>query len=107
MAIPLLYILVRLWIRSGLETEFEVYERKVSRIMARCCGVIERAIRTSRAPDDGSDELFEVHVLRFPSRDLYDAYRDDAERQSLSDERARIITKTDSVVGMLGPIYGS
>jgi hypothetical protein len=51
----------------------------VSRIMARYGGVIERAIRTSRALDDGSDEPFEVHVLKFPSRDLYDAYRDDAE----------------------------
>jgi antibiotic biosynthesis monooxygenase (ABM) superfamily enzyme len=107
MATPPLYILVRLWIRSGLETEFEAYERKVSRIIARYGGVIERAIRTSKAPADGSDEPFEVHVLRFPSRDLYDAYRDDAERQSLSDERARIITKTDSLIGMPGPTYGS
>ena len=107
MATPPLYILVRLWIRRGLETEFEAYERKVSRIMARYGGVIERAIRASRAPDDGSDEPFEVHVLRFPSRDLYDAYRDDAERRSLSDERARIITRTDSLIGMPGPTYGS
>lgn len=107
MATPPLYILVRLWIRSGLEADFEAYERKVSRIMARYGGVIERAIRTSGAPDDGSDAPFEVHVLRFPSQDLYDAYRDDTERLSLSDERARIITKTDSLVGMPAPIYGS
>jgi antibiotic biosynthesis monooxygenase (ABM) superfamily enzyme len=99
-----LYILVRLWIRKGLETEFEAYERKVSRIMARYGGVIERAIRTSEASDDAP---FEVHVLRFPSRDLYDAYRDDAERRSLSGERAGIITNTDSLVGTPGPTYGS
>jgi antibiotic biosynthesis monooxygenase (ABM) superfamily enzyme len=107
MVIPPLYILVRLWIRRGLETEFEAYERKVARIMGRYGGVIERAIRTSRALDDRSDEPFEVHVLRFPSRDLYDAYRDDAERHSLSDERARIVTSTDILVGMPGPAYGS
>src|SRR5580692_8366186 len=71
MAIPPLYILVRLWIHRGLETEFEAYESKVSRIMARYGGVIECAIRTSKAPDGGSDEPFEVHVLRFPRRDLY------------------------------------
>jgi antibiotic biosynthesis monooxygenase (ABM) superfamily enzyme len=100
-----LYIVVRLWVRGGLEAEFEAYERKVSRIMARYGGVIERAIRTSRAPDDGSDEPFEVHVLKFPSRDLYDAYQDDAERRSLRDERAGIITKTDSLVGTPGPAY--
>jgi antibiotic biosynthesis monooxygenase (ABM) superfamily enzyme len=107
MATPPLYILVRLWINRGLEAEFEAYERKVSRIMARYGGVIECAIRNSKAPDDGSDEPFEVHVLRFPSRDLYDAYRDDAGRHSLSGERAGIITNTDILVGTPGPTYGS
>jgi antibiotic biosynthesis monooxygenase (ABM) superfamily enzyme len=107
MATPSLYILVRIWIHKGLETEFEAYERKVSRIMARYGGVIERAIRTVRASDDRSDEPFEVHVLKFPSRDLYDAYRDDAERHSLSDERAGIVTNSDSLVGTPGPTYGS
>ena len=106
MATPPLYILVRLWIHRGLETEFEAYERKVSRIMARYGGVIERAIRTLKTSnDDGSDEPFEVHVLRFPSRDLYDAYRDDAERLSLSIERAGVITNTDILVGTPGPTY--
>ena len=107
MAMSSLYILVRIWIRRGLETEFEAYESKVSRIMARYGGVIERAIRTSRASDDGSGEPFEVHVLKFPSRDLYDEYRDDAERRSLSGERDGIITNTDSLVGAPGPTYGS
>ncbi|MGD0149117.1 MAG: hypothetical protein ABSB77_11075 [Xanthobacteraceae bacterium] len=107
MATPSLYILVRLWIHTGLEAEFEAYERKVSRIMARYGGVIERTIRTSKASDDGSDEPFEVHVLKFPSRDHYDAYRDDAERRSLSGERAGIITNTDILVGTPGPTYGS
>src|SRR5262245_53373957 len=76
MATPPVYVLVRLWIHKGREAEFEAYERKVSRIMARYGGVIERAIRVSKASDGGSDEPFEVHVLKFPSRDLYDAYRD-------------------------------
>jgi uncharacterized protein (DUF1330 family) len=108
MATPPLYILVRLWIHRGLETEFEAYERKVSRIMARYGGVIERAIRTLKTSnDDGSDEPFEVHVLRFPSRDLYDAYRGDAERLSLSSERAGVITNTDILVGTPGPTYGA
>jgi uncharacterized protein (DUF1330 family) len=107
MPTPPLYILVRLWIGRGLETEFEAYERKVSRIMARYGGVIECAIRTLRTSEDQSDQPFEVHVLKFPSRDLYDAYRDDAERHSMSDERARIITNTDVLVGVPGPTYGS
>jgi uncharacterized protein (DUF1330 family) len=106
MAIPPLYILVRIWIHRGLETEFEAYESKVSRIMARYGGIIERAIRTSQASQEGSNEPFEVHVLKFPSRELYDAYLDDAERRSLSAERAGIITNSDILVGTPGPVYG-
>src|SRR5262245_5292238 len=107
MATPPLYILVRLWIHRGLEAEFEAYERKVSRLMARYGGVIERAIRTSGASNDGSDEPFEVHLLSFPTRERYDAYRDDPERRSRSGERGRIIIKTDVFVGTPGPTYGS
>ena len=101
------YIVARLWLRSGLESQFEAYERKVARIMARYGGIVERAIRVSKATVGSSDEPFEVHVLRFPSRDCYDAYVDDAERQSLSAERASIITKTESLVGTPGPAYSS
>jgi len=107
MATPPLYIIIRLWIHRGREAEFESYEHKMSRIMARYGGLIERAIRTSGASDDGSDEPFEVHLLKFPSRDLYDAFRDDAERRSLSGERDGIITNTDILVGTRGPTYGS
>jgi antibiotic biosynthesis monooxygenase (ABM) superfamily enzyme len=106
MATPPLYILVRLWIHKGRETEFEAYESKVARIMARYGGVIERAIRPSGG-SEGSDEPFEVHVLKFPSRELYDAYLNDAERRSLSEERAGIITNSDILVGTPGPAYGS
>jgi antibiotic biosynthesis monooxygenase (ABM) superfamily enzyme len=107
MATQPFYIIVRLWVHTGLEAQFEAYERNVSRIMTRYGGVIERAIRISKTPADTSDEPFEVHVLKFPSRALYDAYWDDAERRSLSGERASIIAKTDVLVGTPGPTYGS
>ena len=107
MATEPLYILVRLWIHRDLQAEFEAYERKVARIMARYGGVIDCAIRTVSASDDRSDEPFEVHVLKFPSRELYDAYLGDAERRSLSGERAGIITNSDILVGTPGPAYGS
>lgn len=105
MASPALYILAKLWIHGGLEREFEAYERKVARIMARYGGAIECAIRPS--PASGSDEPYEIHVLKFPSQALYDAYRGDAERLSLSRERDSIITRTDVLVGTAGPTYGS
>ena len=66
MATPPLYILVRLWIRRGLETEFEAYERKVSRIMVRYGGVIERVIRTSGASDAGRTSLSRSTCSGFP-----------------------------------------
>jgi antibiotic biosynthesis monooxygenase (ABM) superfamily enzyme len=102
-----IYVLVRVWIREGLEAEFETYERKVSRVMTRYGGVIERAIRTTTTAAHESDQPFEVHVLRFPSQELYDAYRDDAERRALSAERAAIIANTDVLVGTLGPTYAA
>jgi hypothetical protein len=75
--------------------------------MARYGGIIEHAIRMSRASDEKLDEPFEVHVLKSPSRGRYDAYRDDPERRSLDGECASIIAKTDSLVGTPGPNYGS
>ena len=106
MATPPLYILVRLWIHKGREAEFEAYESKASRIMARYGGVIERAIRRAGASNE-SDEPFEVHLLSFPTRERYDAYRDDPERRSLSGEREGIVVKTDTFVGTPGPAYSS
>lgn len=105
MATPPLYVVVRLWIRAGREAEFEAYESKVSRIMARYGGGIDRAIRASNV-SEGSDGPFEVHLLKFPSRVLYDAYLADPERRSLSGEREGIVMKSDSLLGAPGPAYG-
>jgi len=99
------YVVVRLWVQEGNQPKFEAYERKVSRIMARYGGVIERAVRRTEAVSPESDPPFEVHVLRFPSRELYDAYRGDAERRALAAERTDVITSTDVLVGEEGPRY--
>ena len=45
--------------RKAFEAELEAYERKVSRIMARYGGVIERAIRMLGKSDDRPDEPFD------------------------------------------------
>jgi antibiotic biosynthesis monooxygenase (ABM) superfamily enzyme len=100
------YVLVRLWIREGLEAEFEAYERKVCRIMARYGGVIERTIRPARTVSQESGPPFEIHVLRFQSQALYEAYRADSERAALSEERVATITHSEALVGIAGPTYG-
>jgi hypothetical protein len=106
MATPPLFILVRLWIHRGLETEFEAYERKVSRIMVRYGGVIERHPDVRRVGRPVG-RAFRGPRAQVSESDLYDAYRDDAERRSLSGERDGIITNTDILVGTPGPTYGA
>ena len=100
-----IYVLVSLWVREGQESGFESYERKVSRIMARHGGAIERVIRRSSRASDQVDEPFEVHVLRFASREQYDAFRSDPDRGALAAERAGLITRTEVMVGTEGPTY--
>jgi antibiotic biosynthesis monooxygenase (ABM) superfamily enzyme len=102
-----IYILVRLWIRKGREVEFEAYEHKVSQIMARYGGVIERVIRPHRIRPAESELPFEVHVLRFPTQKRYEAYEADADRTALSAERAAAIMNSEVVVGAEGPTYSA
>jgi hypothetical protein len=87
------YVLVRLWIREGLEAEFEAYERKVSRIMARYGGVIEPHHQACGTRIQGISQA------------LYDAYRADSERRALGDERVAAIAHTEVLVGTAGPTY--
>jgi uncharacterized protein (DUF1330 family) len=102
-----MYVVVRLWIREGREAEFEVYERKVARIMACHGGAIERTIRCSGTLLNAPASPFEVHVLRFPSNEQYEEFRRDPQREALSAERAAAISNTDVLLGQEGPIYGA
>jgi uncharacterized protein (DUF1330 family) len=102
-----MYILVRLWIRKGREADFEAYERKMCRIMARYGGAMEITIRPGEVSVGASEAPSEVHVLRLPSHDRYEAYRRDPERQTLSADRAAAISHTDVLVGEQGPTYAT
>jgi uncharacterized protein (DUF1330 family) len=101
------YVVVRLWIREGRELEFEAYERKVARIMARHGGGIEQAIRVLTAGLSASEEPFEVQVLKFPSQVSFQAFQEDAERHALASDRADVVTRTEVFVGVQGPVYAS
>ena len=101
------YVVVRLWIREGREPEFEAYERKAARIMARHGGGIEQAIRVLSAGLNESAEPFEVHVLKFPSQVSFQAFQEDAERHALASDRADVVTRTEVFVGVQGPVYDS
>jgi hypothetical protein len=80
------HLVVSLWIREGAVPAFEAYEHK-----AAC----------------PSDEPFEVHLVRFPSHEMFEAYRLDADLRALSSEREAAITKTEVLVGYEHPTYAS
>ena len=85
---------------------FEEYERKAARIMKRYGGFIERTVRPS-ALDAASDQPFEVHLVRFPSDEMFERYRTDLELKALSAERDAVITKTLILTGSQGPAYAT
>jgi uncharacterized protein (DUF1330 family) len=101
-----IYVVASLWIREGDVAAFEAYERKSARIMKRYGGFVERAVRPS-GPDAEPDRPFEVHLVRFPSNEMFERYRTDAELKALSSEREAAIAKTLVLTGAEGPAYSS
>lgn len=101
-----IYIVASLWIENESLAAFEAYERKATRIMMRYGGSIERVVRLSTNGEQ-PDQPFEVHLIRFPSHEMFAAYRSDSELKALSSERNAVITKTTVVVGHENPRYAT
>jgi uncharacterized protein (DUF1330 family) len=100
-----LRIIASLWIVEGQVEAFEAFERRTARILRRHGGRIEHAIRPVRGASPDADLPFEVHVLRFPDRAAFDAYRSDPELLALAPERAAAIARTSVLIGADGPSY--
>ena len=62
-------------IPPGAATAFQEYESLVLPLLGRHGGLLERRLRS----DDG---LSEVHIVSFASREGYESYMSDGERQS-------------------------
>ncbi len=73
--------------------------------MKRYGGIIERAVRVEEGT--ALDRPFEVHLVSFPSRAMFEAYRVDAELKALSHEREAVVTKSLVLVGTSGPAYSA
>ena len=101
-----IYVVASLWIREGDVVAFQAYECKTACIMKRYGGVIERTVRPSNL-DSASDQPFEVHLIRFPSDEMFERYRTDAELKALSPEREAVIKKTLVLIGSEGPVYAT
>lgn len=99
-----LVIVATLTVRRALLDRFREYETSATRIMHKYGGGLERTI-----VEDGADGewMREVHILRFPSRQAFEAYRTDLESLSLSADRADVIVATEMLLGHDGPLYES
>ena len=100
-------LVVNLWIRNQDIAAFEAFERKTAELLQRHGGKIDRAMRvadlhrneSSNTYDSPGDAPFEIHLVSFPNRAAFDAYRIDPEVVLLSAERERIILKTVTIEG--------
>lgn len=93
-----IYLVVSLWIREDNIAAFEAYEQKAQGIMQKYGGSIEKIIRLVSHAEQ-TDQPFEVHLVRFPNSQMFNAYRLDAEYKALSLEREAVITKTAVLTG--------
>lgn len=101
-----IYVVASLWIEDGSLAAFEAYERKAANIMKRYGGSIERVVRLP-ANGEQPDQPFEVHLVRFPSREMFAGYCSDLELKALTSERNAAITKTTVAVGNAIPTYAT
>ena len=81
-------LLVRLPV-TGVE-RFEEYERAVLPVLEEHRGRLERRLRSP-------DRLTEIHVVRFPSREAFAAYREDPRRT----ERAHLLVESGAEIELL------
>lgn len=101
-----LHLIVHLWIYSNQEEEFERFEERAAEMMQEFGGRIDRRVRhgdetdaevtptmlQSFAPDDLP---FETHLVSFPDRASFEAYRTSPSAASVAELRSRIIRRTE------------
>ena len=97
-----LFVVALLTIRPGATDQFHEFELQASRILTRFGAVIERTITLEAS---SSNEQREMHVLRFPSTESFDAWRIDPELALLAGLRASSIAHTELWFGREGPRY--
>ena len=98
------FILVaQLWIAPAREADFESFETAASAVMRKHRGRIERRIGVRSGTATGAPD--EVHVVTFPSRTAYEAYRDDPALLPLAELRARAIVRTVIWEGADRPLF--
>jgi uncharacterized protein (DUF1330 family) len=101
---PLL-VIAALWVAPSHEEDFERFETSAVSIMARHGGSLSRRLAISDGT--GVDAPSELHVVTFPSREAYEAYRSDPELAALAALRSQAITRTVIWEGVDLPLFGA
>jgi len=90
--------------REAIET-FRTFERRAADVMKKHGGRIERTVVV--VPDGSPDVIKEIHVVTFPSKEAFAAYRKDDQLSRLAHLRDQSIVHTELLVGEDGPSYAA
>ena len=93
----MLVLIATLTVRRKAESAFREYEAAAARIMSRHGGNIERTIEIDGEESAGT--FREVHIVTFPDRPAFDAYRADPEIVALTTLRKSAIASTEILFG--------
>jgi uncharacterized protein (DUF1330 family) len=104
MAQEALVLVVTLDVRRDARVEFHQYETAAASLMAAHGGRIERVIEVI---PESPDTFREIHIVRFPDRTAFEAYRLDPRLPALASLRSSSIVSTQIVQGRDGPSYHS
>jgi uncharacterized protein (DUF1330 family) len=98
-------VVVALWVVPGHQEDFMRFETEAFSIMARHGGNLSRRLAISQRT--GADAPSELHVVTFPDRAAYEAYRSDPELAALAALRSRAIVRTVAWEGVDLPRFGA
>ena len=90
-----LVLVVHLYAADKDVAALRAYEAKVLPLLADHGGRLEMAFSPAPALTTGQEVPDEVHILKFPSAQAFQAYRADPRHGELADERSRVLRKTE------------
>jgi uncharacterized protein (DUF1330 family) len=88
----MLYLTVKLYGKNGLKGEFRSYETKALNLFRKHGGEVVVAYEPVR---DAADFPDEIQILRIAGKAELERFMNDPERLALSEERSRVIRKTE------------
>jgi uncharacterized protein (DUF1330 family) len=87
---------VALFVVQHKRAEFDAFERQAAALLARHGGNVERRVRIA---EQAAGQPYEIHVVTFPDRQAFDAYREDPGVMALQPAREDAIERTEIWLG--------